>query len=64
MTLCRNDTLTLSDRERNLQDNALKFCAVWMEEEKIEFLFESNVLILLVMNKPKTSSFGLLYHEL
>jgi len=34
VTLCRNDTLTLSDRERNLQDNALKFCAVWMEEEE------------------------------
>jgi len=27
VTLCRKDTLTLSDRERNLQDNALKLCA-------------------------------------
>jgi hypothetical protein len=41
VTLCGKDTLTLSERERNLQANALKLCACGQfgleEEEKIEY---------------------------
>jgi len=38
VTLCGEDTLTLSERERNLQENALKLCAYdqfgWKNKKK------------------------------
>jgi hypothetical protein len=41
VTLCGKDTLTLSERERNLQANALKLCACgqfgWKKKKKIQY---------------------------